>query len=258
MTATLETTFQSTVDTAVELAGVRKVFGHGSSAVVALDGVDLKVKPGEFVCLLGASGCGKSTLLNIVAGLDGATAGELRLNTSRPAVMFQEPALMPWLTAARNVELALRFAGVGRLARKRRALELLELVRLGDVADKRPHELSGGMRQRVALARALASTTVAADGSPALLLMDEPFAALDAITRDVLQAELIRVWETTNTAIIFVTHDVREAVRLGQRVVLLSSRPGRVVREWDVADSRDELLDEINTHLREVISGHAS
>ncbi|SDP59768.1 ABC transporter ATP-binding protein [Lentzea jiangxiensis] len=258
MTATLETTVSSTVDAAVELAGIRKVFGHGSSAVVALDGVDLKVKPGEFVCLLGASGCGKSTLLNIVAGLDGATAGELQVNTSRPAVMFQEPALMPWLTAQRNVELALRFAGVGRLARKRRALELLELVRLGDAADKRPHELSGGMRQRVALARALASATVSADGSPALLLMDEPFAALDAITRDVLQSELLRVWETTNTAIIFVTHDVREAVRLGQRVVLLSSRPGRVVREWDVRDSSDEVLAEINTHLREVISGHAS
>ncbi|MGW6933135.1 ABC transporter ATP-binding protein [Lentzea sp. NPDC054927] len=258
MTATLETTVLPTVDTAVELIGVRKVFGHGNSAVVALDGVDLKVKPGEFVCLLGASGCGKSTLLNIVAGLDGATSGELQLNTSRPAVMFQEPALMPWLTAARNVELALRFAGIGRLARKRRALDLLELVRLGDVADKRPHELSGGMRQRVALARALASATVSADGSPALLLMDEPFAALDAITRDVLQSELLRVWETTNTAIIFVTHDVREAVRLGQRVVLLSSRPGRVVREWDVTDSSNEVLDEINTHLREVISGHAS
>ncbi|HUQ59508.1 ABC transporter ATP-binding protein [Lentzea sp.] len=258
MTATLETTALSTVDTAVELTGVRKVFGHGSSAVVALDGVDLKVKPGEFVCLLGASGCGKTTLLNIVAGLDGATSGELRLNTSRPAVMFQEPALMPWLTASRNVELALRFAGVGRSARRRRAQELLELVRLGDVADKRPHELSGGMRQRVALARALASATVSADGAPALLLMDEPFAALDAITRDVLQSELLRVWETTNTAIIFVTHDVREAVRLGQRVVLLSSRPGRVVREWDVTDSSDEVLGEINTHLREVISGHAS
>ena len=257
MTATLETSVQSTADTAVALTGIRKVFGHGSSAVVALDGVDLKVKPGEFVCLLGASGCGKSTLLNLVAGLDGATAGNIELNTSRPAVMFQEPALMPWLTAARNVELALRFAGVGRVERKRRSLELLELVRLGDAADKRPHELSGGMRQRVALARALASTSVN-DASPRLLLMDEPFAALDAITRDVLQAELIRVWETTNTAIIFVTHDVREAVRLGQRVVLLSSRPGRVVREWDVTDSRNELLDEINTHLREVISGHAS
>ena len=125
--------------------------------MVALDGVDLKVAPGEFVCLLGASGCGKSTLLNLVAGLDGATSGDIELNTSRPAVMFQEPALMPWLTAARNVELALRFAGVGRVERRRRALELLELVRLGDVADKRPHELSGGMRQRVALARALAS-----------------------------------------------------------------------------------------------------
>ncbi|GLZ34001.1 sulfate ABC transporter ATP-binding protein [Lentzea sp. NBRC 105346] len=259
MTATLETSVaRSTVDTAVTLSGVSKVFGHGASAVAALDGVDLRVAPGEFVCLLGASGCGKSTLLNIVAGLDHATAGALELNTSRPAVMFQEPALMPWLTAARNVELALRFAGVGRASRRTQARELLELVRLGDVADKRPHELSGGMRQRVALARALASTLASGD-EPGLLLMDEPFAALDAITRDVLQAELLRVWETTNTAIIFVTHDVREAVRLGQRVVLLSSRPGRVVREWSLdGTSSDDVVQDINTHLRKVISGHAS
>jgi NitT/TauT family transport system ATP-binding protein len=260
MTATLETSVaRSTSDTAVALSGVSKVFGHGSSAVAALDGVDLRVKPEEFVCLLGASGCGKSTLLNLVAGLDRPTAGSIELSTSRPAVMFQEPALMPWLTASRNVELALRFAGVGRADRRRQAGELLELVRLGDVAGKRPHELSGGMRQRVALARSLASTLASGD-APGLLLMDEPFAALDAITRDVLQAELLRVWDTTNTAIIFVTHDVREAVRLGQRVVLLSSRPGRVVREWSVDGVTDSVsvLDEINTHLREVISGHAS
>lgn len=234
MTATLETTVLSTVDTAVELAGVRKVFGHGNSAVVALDGVDLKVKPGEFVCLLGASGCGKSTLLNIVAGLDGATSGELQLNTSRPAVMFQEPALMPWLTAARNVELALRFAGVGRLARKRRALELLKLVRLGDVADKRPHELSGGMRQRVALARALASTTVSADGAPALLLMDEPFASVDAQTRFELEDLTRRVQRENGSTVLVVTHDIDESVYLSDRVLVLSKSPAKIVADLPV------------------------
>jgi NitT/TauT family transport system ATP-binding protein len=225
--------------------------------------VDLSVAPGEFVCLLGASGCGKTTLLNLVAGLDRPTAGAITLSTSRPAVMFQEAALMPWLTASRNVELALRFGGVRRAERRERAAELLELVRLAGLGDKRPHELSGGMRQRVALARALASAVQGSrDGSPALLLMDEPFSALDAITRDVLQGELLRVWRATNTAVLFVTHDVREAVRLGQRVVLLSSRPGRVVREWrvDGLNPADEAVavDEINTSLREVISSHAA
>ncbi len=263
MTATLEAPTPSDVNAAVALSGVRKVFGHGASAVVALDGVDLRVAPGEFVCLLGASGCGKSTLLNLVAGLDAPTSGEIALTTSRPAVMFQEAALMPWLTAARNVELPLRLAGLKRGARRAKANELLSLVRLGEAGDKRPHELSGGMRQRVALARALASTLGSAEaGTPGLMLMDEPFAALDAITRDVLQGELVRVWRETDTAIVFVTHDVREAVRLGQRVVLLSSRPGRVVREWNVdgltgSDEADS-IEEITAHLREVISGHAA
>ncbi|HTI19466.1 MAG TPA: ABC transporter ATP-binding protein [Kutzneria sp.] len=260
MTATLET---SAMTTAVRLTGVHKSFGAGRTAVPALEGVDLSVAPGEFVCLLGASGCGKTTLLNLVAGLDRPTAGDITLSTSRPAVMFQEAALMPWLTAARNVELALRFAGVRRSERRERAGELLELVRLGGLGDKRPHELSGGMRQRVALARALASAVQGAqDGSPALLLMDEPFSALDAITRDVLQGELLRVWRSTNTAVLFVTHDVREAVRLGQRVVLLSSRPGRVVREWSVdgldGAAQAVTTEEINTSLREVISSHAA
>jgi NitT/TauT family transport system ATP-binding protein len=136
-------------------------------------------------------------------------------------------------------------------------------VRLGGLGDRRPHELSGGMRQRVALARALASTVDSSgDDSPALLLMDEPFSALDAITRDLLQGELLRVWRATNTAVLFVTHDVREAVRLGQRVVLLSSRPGRVVREWSVdgLSGADEaaVVDEVNGELREVISSHAA
>jgi NitT/TauT family transport system ATP-binding protein len=257
MTAMLEVGVET--GHAVRLSGVGKTFGAGRQSVTALDGVDLEVAPGEFVCLLGASGCGKTTVLNLVAGLDAPTTGEIELNTSRPAVMFQEAALMPWLTASRNVELPLRLAGVRRAERRARAGELLELVRLSGVGDKRPHELSGGMRQRVALARALASAVDG--GANSLLLMDEPFSALDAITRDVLQSELLRIWQATRTAVLFVTHDVREAVRLGQRVVLLSSRPGRVVQEWSVGDltaaAQATVVDEINTRLHEVISSHA-
>jgi NitT/TauT family transport system ATP-binding protein len=265
MTATLELTPpMRTVEPAVRLTGVHKVFGRGNRTVTALGGVDLLVDPGEFVCLLGASGCGKTTLLNLVAGLDSATSGEVVRNTARPAVMFQEAALMPWLTATRNVELALRLAGVGRADRRRRTDELLELVRLSGVGDKRPHELSGGMRQRVALARALAcAVDTSRRDLPSLMLMDEPFSALDAITRDVLQGELRRLWEATGTAVLFVTHDVREAVRLGQRVVLLSSRPGRVVQEWRMTDGSSsaedaDVVGEINGRLREVISSHAA
>ncbi len=251
---------------AVDLRGVSKIFGRGGGAVTALRNVDLRVAAGEFVVLLGASGCGKSTLLNLVAGLDQPTSGSVHTDGVRPAVMFQEPALLPWLTAGRNVELPLRLSGVGRSARRARAAELLELVRLGGLEEKRPHELSGGMRQRVALARALAATSSAGRDGPddrgrtgGLLLMDEPFAALDAITRDFLQGELRRIWTTTGSAVLFVTHDVREAVRLGQRVVLFSSRPGTVVREWHLADTsadRGPLIEEITARLREVISTH--
>jgi NitT/TauT family transport system ATP-binding protein len=263
MTAALSATAPAPtpVPPVVSMVGVGKSFGRGQRAAAALAGVDLRVDPGEFVCLLGASGCGKTTLLNLVAGLDTPSTGRITLNSARPAVMFQEAALMPWLTAARNIELALRLAGVGRAARKKRTGELLDLVRLSGVGDKRPHQLSGGMRQRVALARALATTVGSDSATPSLLLMDEPFSALDAITRDVLQSELLRVWRATNTAVLFVTHDVREAVRLGERVVLLSSRPGRVVREWDVRDragaEEAAAVDEINGQLREVISSHA-
>jgi NitT/TauT family transport system ATP-binding protein len=247
---------------AVRLEGVGKTFGTGGSAVTALREIDLRVQPGEFVCLLGASGCGKSTLLNLVAGLEDASAGVVDVNTTRPSFMFQEAALLPWLTAGRNVELPLQLSGMPRRERRARVEELLELVRLAGQGGKRPHELSGGMRQRVSLARAIAAATSTgdsdSDGRTGLLLMDEPFAALDAITRDVLQGELLRVWEATGTTILFVTHDVREAIRLAQRVVLLSSRPGTVVGEWGVDGADTELHGEITSRLRQVITSHAA
>src|SRR5689334_18755153 len=261
MTSTIERTdARRTGGPALALRGVGKTFGAGTNAVTALRDIDLRVEPGEFVCLLGASGCGKSTLLNLVADLDAPTTGEVEVDTARPSFMFQEAALLPWLTARRNIELALQLAGQGRRERRARAEELLALVRLAGQGDKRPHELSGGMRQRVSLARALAATTAVgqAEGRPGMLLMDEPFAALDAITRDVLQAELLRVWEATGTTVLFVTHDVREAIRLAERVVLLSSRPGTVVREWRVGQGPLDLHEEITGRLRQVITSHAA
>jgi NitT/TauT family transport system ATP-binding protein len=203
-----------------------KRFGEGASSVLALDGVSLDVARGEFVCVVGASGCGKSTLLSLIAGLDRPTAGMVDVG-GRTALMFQDAALLPWRTAAANVELPMKLRGVGRAERAERALELLEIVRLREFAGKRPHELSGGMRQRVALARALAQD---AD----VLLMDEPFGALDAITRDILHDELERVVADKALTVVFVTHNVREAARLGDRILLLSSRPGRVVAEFPV------------------------
>jgi NitT/TauT family transport system ATP-binding protein len=260
MTATVEHRSVQLASPAVVLRGVAKTFGAGPGGVTALRDIDLTVRSGEFVCLLGASGCGKSTLLNLVADLEKPTSGEIDLHTARPSFMFQESALLPWLTAGRNVELPLQLSGVGRRERRERAESLLSLVRLEGQGAKRPHELSGGMRQRVSLARALASAT--STDEPGMLLMDEPFAALDAITRDMLQGELLRVWEATGTTILFVTHDVREAVRLAQRVVLLSSRPGTVVGEWDVPEQgtaeRETLHDEITARLRQVITSHAA
>jgi len=240
---------------AVQLDGVRKSY----DGRVVLDDITLTAAAGEFVCLLGASGCGKTTLLNLVAGLETATSGRVEVTgTARPALMFQEPALFPWLSAQRNVELALRLRDVPKKERAGQARALLDVVRLADAADKRPHELSGGMRQRVALARALAQD------SP-VLLMDEPFAALDAITRDVLHEELVRVWQQTGRTILFVTHNVREAAVLAQRIVLLGSRPGRILREWQVdlpqprrieAPATSALAGEITEHLRKEIARH--
>ena len=242
---------------AVRIAGVTKRFGDGP---LILDDVSLDVAPAEFVCLLGASGCGKSTLLNLVAGLDRPTAGTVSVPGGRAALMFQEPALLPWLTAAQNVELALRLRGVAKRERRERARELLSLVRLQDAGGKRPHELSGGMRQRVAMARSLAQDSH-------VLLMDEPFAALDAITRDVLHEELVRIRESQSLTVVFVTHNVREAVRLGDRVVLLSSRPGRVAKEYAVGIDHPRRIEspevatlsvEITADLRNEIRRHGA
>jgi NitT/TauT family transport system ATP-binding protein len=250
------TTARTDESPAVRVTGLYKSFGREGMPV--LEDVSLDVAPGEFVCVLGASGCGKSTLLNLISGLEQPSGGEIEVNGGRPALMFQEPALFPWLTAGRNVELALRLRGVRRDERRAETEKLLALVRLDGAGSKRVHQLSGGMRQRVALARALAQES-------RVLLMDEPFAALDAITRDVLHGELTRLWTETGRSVVFVTHNVREAVRLGQRVILLSSRPGRVVREWRVEipqprrieDAQvSELALEITDHLRQEISRH--
>ena len=221
---------------AVSIADVSKVFGNSRASVAALDHISLDVAPGEFVCLLGASGCGKSTLLNIIAGLDQPTSGRISVRANHTGLMFQEAALFPWLTARGNVELALKLAGVSRDARRARTDQLLEMVHLGEFAKNRPHELSGGMRQRVALARALAQDAE-------VLLMDEPFGALDAMTRDRLHDELETVWRNTHKTVVFVTHNVREAVRLGDRVVLLASRPGRVAEIFPVDIPRPRRID---------------
>ncbi|MGW2930610.1 ABC transporter ATP-binding protein [Streptomyces sp. NPDC055722] len=242
----------ASVGQAARIEHVSKSFAGPAGQHLALDDITLDVAPGEFVTLLGASGCGKSTLLNLVAGLDQPSAGSITTD-GRPALMFQEHALFPWLTAGKNIELALKLRGVPKSERRGRAEELLELVRLKGSYGKRVHELSGGMRQRVAMARALAQDS-------RLLLMDEPFAALDAITRDVLHDELTRIWQETGLSVLFVTHNVREAVRLAQRVVLLSSRPGRVEREWrvDLPQPRrieDAPVAELSVEITEVLRG---
>jgi NitT/TauT family transport system ATP-binding protein len=238
---------------------VHKIYGPRGNHVLALSNISLDVAPGEFVCLVGASGCGKTTLLNLIAGLDRPAAGTVEVR-GRKALLFQEAALFPWLTASGNVELALRLAGFPRESRAREAQRLLGLVRLDGFGDKRPHELSGGMRQRVALARAFAQR---AD----ILLMDEPFGSLDAMTRDLLHVELERLWADAGFSVIFVTHDVREAVRLGDRVAVLTSRPGSVAEEIRIELPRPrgagdakaaELVAHITARLRQEVRRHAA
>ncbi|MFG2058240.1 ABC transporter ATP-binding protein [Micromonospora sp. NPDC048930] len=242
----------------VALRGVTKVYGQGGSAVLALDGVSLDVEPGEFVCLVGASGCGKSTLLNLVAGLDLPSGGRIELGDANPGLMFQESALFPWLTVEANVEVPLKLRRLPRAERKARVAELLRTVHLADFGRTRPHQLSGGMRQRVALARTLALDTP-------VLLMDEPFGALDAMTRDILHDELERIWSERRLTVLFVTHNVREAARLADRIILLSSRPGRIIWSTRVDVPRPRRIDspeiasiaaEVTDRLRTEVGRH--
>ncbi|HEY0119884.1 MAG TPA: ABC transporter ATP-binding protein [Cellulomonas sp.] len=215
---------------AVVAQNVGRVFRTSAGEVVALQDVDLSVSAGEFVSLIGPSGCGKSTLLRLVADLDRPTSGSLLVfgrsaEQARLAqdygIAFQQAGLLPWRTVRGNVELPLELAGLGKRARAERAHELLTLVGLGDFAGHMPHQLSGGMQQRVAIARSMAR-------SPSLLLMDEPFGALDEMTRERMQTELLRIRTETKAAVIFVTHSIPEAVYLSDRVVVMSPRPGRV------------------------------
>jgi NitT/TauT family transport system ATP-binding protein len=243
---------------AVSMNAVSKVYGSGESAVRALENVTLDLEFGEFLCLVGASGCGKSTMLNLIAGLDKPTAGTVEIRGGRPTLIFQEPALFPWLTVERNIDLALKLRGIDRVDRRPVVQSLLEMVHLTGFGRKQPHELSGGMRQRVAIARALAQQAE-------ILLMDEPFGALDAMTRDLLHDEVERLWQDTGFSIVFVTHNVREAVRLADRVVLLSSRPGRIAEEFPVDIPRPRRIEspevgtlatEITARLRQEVKHH--
>jgi NitT/TauT family transport system ATP-binding protein len=239
---------------AIQVRGVRKVFASAHGAVVALDGVDLDVAEGELVCLLGPSGCGKSTLLNAVAGFAPPTAGEVVAN-GRPvagpgpdrAMVFQEYALFPWMTVERNVAFGLEMKGTPRAAREEKVGALLEKLHLREFRDRYPKDLSGGMRQRVAIARALAIDAP-------MLLMDEPFGALDALTRRNLQDELLRIWAELGVTILFVTHGIEESIYLADRVVVMTYRPGTVKRIVPVTlpRPRDPASPEFNALKREV------
>lgn len=256
--------------TAVEVRSLTKIFNVGRpNAVEALVGIDLTIEPGEFVSLIGPSGCGKSTQLRLIANLTEPTTGEVLVN-GKPArkarldqdygMAFQQAGLFDWRNVTKNVELPLELKGWDRARRRQRALEMLELVKLSDFADHFPWQLSGGMQQRVAIARALAA-------HPPLLLMDEPFGALDEMTREHMQAELLRICGETATTVVFVTHSIPEAVYLSTRVVVMSPRPGRITDVIDVdlgtrrdvdtreADAFFKKVTEVREALRGIDSG---
>jgi NitT/TauT family transport system ATP-binding protein len=212
----------------IELRDVAIHFGDGRNAVQALDGIDLDIAPGEFVSILGPSGCGKSTVIGAIAGFTPVTAGKLHVDAkgvTAPGpdrgVVFQQHTLFPWQTVATNVEFGLKMRGVGRAERRATARSILRHVGLGDFLSHYPHQLSGGMQQRVALARVLVN-------QPRVLLMDEPFCSLDAQSRLQMQQMLLRLWHELHMTVVFVTHDVDEAVFLSSRVIVLSKRPGRI------------------------------
>ena len=235
----------------IQIDGVSKAFGSG---VPALGGIDLDVAARELVCLLGPSGCGKSTLLNIVAGFLAPTTGRVLVDgtpVTGPGadrgVVFQEYVLFPWLTVAGNVEFGLTLTGAPAEVRRRTAARYVEMVGLRAHAEKFPVQLSGGMKQRVAIARALAN-------SPSIILMDEPFGALDAQTREILQDELSKIQRVEHKTIIFVTHSIREAVYLGDRVVVMTSAPGRIKQVFDIKlpDVRDRFAPDFTQYEAEI------
>lgn len=237
------------------IENISKSFMLDLKTNIVLKNVNLLINKGEFICIIGPSGCGKSTLLNIIAGLESASCGRIILNGSvvrdagiDRAVMFQEPALFPWLTVIDNVEFGMKMAGIKKEERKRRAMEYLKMVHLTKFKDSHIHQLSGGMRQRVALARALAIDSQ-------VLLMDEPFSALDSQTRGILQLELQRIWMETKKTIVFVTHNIEEAVVLADRVVVMSTNPGRVKKEFKIELSRPRKPEspDVNYYARKIM-----
>ncbi|MGJ8722067.1 MAG: ABC transporter ATP-binding protein [Salinibacterium amurskyense] len=257
---------------AVRVRGVNKQFQTATGIVHALENIDLTVHAGEFVSLIGPSGCGKSTLMRLIADLDDPTSGELTVfgKTATQArldqdygIAFQQAGLLPWRSVAANVALPLELHGVASATRRTRVAELLDMVGLTEFADRFPDQLSGGMQQRVAIARSLAE-------QPRLLLMDEPFGALDEMTREKMQTDLVRIAADTGAAVVFVTHSIPEAVFLSDRVVVMSPRPGRISQivpmRLDAADGREERDDDLReassffemvTEVREALHGGA-
>jgi NitT/TauT family transport system ATP-binding protein len=259
------TVSQGVVAPVVSVAGVGKVFESSGGRTVAIEGIDLAIAPGEFVSLIGPSGCGKSTLLRLIGDLTAPTSGTVTVN-GKPArrarldrdygIVFQAPVLFEWRSVQANVALPLEVKGMSGSDRERRVQDMLELVELRDFARHYPYQLSGGMQQRVSIARALAL-------EPSILLMDEPFGALDEMTRERMNSEVQRIWQQTGTTIVFVTHSIPEAVFLSSRVVVMSPRPGRIVRIIDVDlprprtdDTREtERYFELITEVREALRG---
>lgn len=244
----------------IRLEGIGKTFTQrGGAGYTALDDISFEIGKGEFVSILGPSGCGKSTLLNLVAGLERADRGRVEANgktVTAPGpdriVVFQDHALYPWLTVLENVAFGLKQKGVKKKERRERAMEQIRTVHLGKFADRYPHELSGGMKQRVAIARALVM-------DPEILLMDEPFAALDEQTRLLLHKELEQIWLSTRKTILFITHNIREAVTLSERVLVMSTRPGRIKKEFRIQAARprepgDSLLHRIESQIMDTLA----